>query len=61
MYREVAKEYASYFDPNNIQAITNTLDNFKLNSITIKKGLVHSKKFTWEKTAKETLAVYNKL
>ena len=52
-----------YFDPYNISDIANKIekliDDNKLQSELSKRGLEQVKKYSWEKTAKETLEVYN--
>jgi len=62
---EVAGNAALYFCPNNIRDIANKIqqaliDN-RLRKDLIKKGQVQYKKFSWLKTAKETLKVYESI
>ncbi len=58
---EAGGDAALYFDPNNPLDIANTLqkviDSSSLREEMIKKGYNQIKKFSWEKTAKETLSV----
>jgi glycosyltransferase involved in cell wall biosynthesis len=58
---EAGGEAALYFDPNNVndmsKAIEKVISNEKLRQDMIKKGYNQIKKFSWEKTAKETLKV----
>lgn len=58
---EAAGEAAVYFDPENVEDITKALqsvaDDEQLRSKLIKLGYEQVKKFSWEKTAKETLKV----
>jgi glycosyltransferase involved in cell wall biosynthesis len=62
---EVLGEAALLVDPNDvrriIEAASALLTNSDLRSSYIEKGIKHSKKFSWEKTATETLAVYNSI
>jgi len=43
------------------QAMREVLTNSKLRDDMVRKGLEQSKKFSWEKAAKQTLEVYNKV
>lgn len=58
---EVAGEGALYFDPLNVEdmatAIGRVLVETELRSELILKGLVNIRRFSWEKTARETLRV----
>ncbi len=63
---EVAGEAATFVDPDKGEEIADRL--LKLLRLpneerkkTVQKGLEQAKKFSWEKTAKETLAVYRKI
>lgn len=60
--KEIGKEAAVYFDPKNVEDIAKTLglmiNDEGLRSEMIKKGYEQVKKFSWEKSAKETLRVY---
>lgn len=62
---EVGGEAAVYFDPYDIMDIADkmlcTLENQQLMEILSKKSLVQSKRFSWERCAKETVDVYRKL
>ncbi len=59
---EIAGDAAVYFDPTNIEEIAQkiniVLSNNKNYSDNIKNGLERSKKFSWNKMARQTLAVY---
>ena len=52
-------------NPNNInnlaQAIRQVLTNDKLRDEMVRRGLEQAKKFSWEKTARQTLEVYKKI
>lgn len=60
---EVAGDAALYFNPHSTSALTDTLEtllsNKKLRKQLIAHGDKQVKKYSWQKTAKETLAVYN--
>lgn len=60
---EVYETAALYFDPLNTQDITAKIDqilsNDTLRNTLIEKGFKQAKNYSWEKTAKQTLAVYN--
>lgn len=62
---EAGGEAAMYFDPTKPEeiadAISTVLDNPSLKSKIIAKGLTQSKKFTYQKMAKEVLEVINSL
>lgn len=62
---EAGGDAALYFDPLNVEDIAQTIDkvlsNPKLRSEMIKKGYEQVKKFSWEKTAKETLKVLEEI
>lgn len=62
---EVMGEAALYFDPYNIDDIINTLKKVTLNKELQeglrRKGLEQVAKYDWQKTAEETLAVYNSI
>lgn len=62
---EVAGDGAILVNPENIDEISSSLKKV-LNDLTLKKelinkGLEQAKKFTWKKTAEETLKVYQKV
>ncbi|GAI09943.1 unnamed protein product, partial [marine sediment metagenome] len=52
-------------NPNNInnlaQAIRQVLTNDKLRDEMVRRGLEQAKKFSWEKAARQTLEVYNRV
>ncbi len=60
---EINQNAAEYFDPDNVNQISEKmmlilLDKNKRDSLT-SIGKSHHKKFTWEKTVKETIRVLN--
>lgn len=59
---EITKEAALLFNPYNInelaEALYQLLTDDKLKRNLIEKGYVQSRNFSWEKTAKETLALF---
>ena len=61
---EVAGEGAVYFDPLSVQemveAITRVLEEKPLRDTLKEKGLENVSRFSWEKTARETMAVYER-
>lgn len=61
---EVGGEAVIYFDPKNLDRFVNilieVLENKSLQYKLSKLGLAQVQKFSWEKTAKETKAVYQK-
>ena len=62
---EAGGDAAIYFDPNNAddikEKIEKVISNPKLREDLIEKGKLQIKKFSWEKTAKETLKVLEDL
>lgn len=65
-FREVYGDGAIYFDPMTIPVIKQTLTDILSIDKTVrsqysKAGLLQSEKFSWEKMAKETLALYHTL
>lgn len=60
---EVYKDGAEYFDPLSIEdmasAINRVLSDDKLKKQLIRQGKVVANKYSWERTAQETLDVYN--
>lgn len=60
---EVAGEAANYFDPSNIENMTNSIEEVvfsseKRNEL-IKRGFVQNEKFSWDKSTNDTLKIYN--
>ncbi|MBI4778935.1 glycosyltransferase family 4 protein [Candidatus Falkowbacteria bacterium] len=59
---EVAGEAAILIDPLNVEEMAETINKVlsdeNLKNDLIKNGLVQAKKFTWEKTAKQTKEIY---
>lgn len=62
--KEVAGKAAIFVNPNSVisveRAMTKIIGNTKLRSSLINKGRVRARRFSWEKTAKETLRIYEK-
>ena len=62
---EVAGDAALLIDPKNTEAIAqamaSVISNEKLRKKLIEKGYEQVKKFTWDKTAEETLALYKQV
>lgn len=62
---EVAGEGAFFVEPYDVDNIANGIGevyfNQKLQQELIKKGLAQARKFTWKKTAEETIEVYKKI
>ncbi len=65
VFKEVYGEGALYFDPRSPEDLANkislVLRNKNLRENLIKKALKRVKKYSWDKTASETLRVYNSL
>ena len=63
--REICQQAAVYFDPNapdDLRAkMEEVLSNSRLREKLIQKGLERAKAFSWEKCAKETLAVFKEV
>lgn len=62
---EIADSAAYYVDPESIKSIASGIGEvFFTKNLQLKlsrKGLIQAKKFNWEKTARETFAVYEKV
>lgn len=62
---EIYQDAAYYFDPTNIEAIANAIDNVlidkSLRADLIKKGHEQVKKYSWRCMAEQTLAVYEQV
>lgn len=62
---EIAGDAALFIDPDSIDsikgALINVLDNKETKTSLSKKSIGQSKKFSWGKTAAETIAVYKKV
>lgn len=62
---EIGGNAIGYFDPENTTEMSSNLismmEDVKLRNELRKKGLIQAKKFSWDKTAKETLKVYEKI
>jgi len=62
VFKEIAKDVPYYFNPYNQESIIKALDDSIIkNDSKINAGLEMVKKFTWENTVKETLAIYQKI
>lgn len=63
--REVAGDAAHFVDPKDIDSIAKGIEEVfyskKLQDTLQKKGLIQAKKFSWEKTAEETVKIYEEL
>jgi len=63
--KEVAADAVYFVDPKDIDSIAKGIqevfDNKKLQDQLREKGLTQAKKFSWEKTARETIAIYKKV
>lgn len=59
---EIGGDAALYFDPKNVNELKNCLisiiDNSEMKSKLREMGLIHVKNFSWDKTARETLKLY---
>ncbi|MCI0713297.1 MAG: glycosyltransferase family 4 protein, partial [Chloroflexi bacterium] len=62
---ELGGDVARYFDPYNVDEMVAAIDALLSDSDLRKKlaseGLLHAAEFTWERTARETIDVYNAL
>ena len=62
---EIAGNAAMYFDPNNIESMANVLDYLLTHEdyrkVLITRGKERVALFTWEETARKTLAVYKRV
>ncbi len=62
---EIGGDAALYFDPSDAEQLENTLmeliNNTDLRTELRLKGLANAKNFSWEKTAKETLMIYEEI
>lgn len=62
---EVLGDAAEYFDPKNIQQMSEVMlkviSDEKLSKSLISKGRKQVKKYNWKKTAQQTLAIYEKI
>lgn len=61
---EIGGDAALYVNPLNINSIISALESFENQTSIVKelreKGLQHAARFTWERCARETLAVYDR-
>lgn len=64
-FKEIAQDNALYFDPNNIDAITEIvfemLKNQDLREEFVRKGQKRLADFSWEKTVEQTMKLYDSL
>lgn len=62
VHREIYKDNAIYFDPNNTKDLENKMKEIYSNTLVyrskIEDGFERAKEFSWEEMAKETLKVY---
>jgi glycosyltransferase involved in cell wall biosynthesis len=62
---EVAGDAAVYFDPFNqaqmSEAINHVLQHADLRRKLVAKGIIQLQKFSWDKTADQTLSVYSQV
>ena len=62
---EICLDAALYIDPYNVEDIKNKilllLNNKDLQNDLVKKGLLRSKEFTWQKSAKKHLEVFEEV
>ena len=62
---EICKDAAVYFDPNNIEQISITIENALNNRALLQEkignGLITAKQYTWENTMLQTIQVYQDL
>ena len=62
VHREIAGKAAVYFNPGDVNQMTEkiklVIKDKKLRNNLIKKGLEKSKRYSWQKMAKETLKIY---
>ncbi|OGY27987.1 MAG: hypothetical protein A3F33_00550 [Candidatus Woykebacteria bacterium RIFCSPHIGHO2_12_FULL_43_10] len=60
--KEVCGEAALYFDPYDAEsiarAVNKVIEDQDLRDLLVKKGFACSKQYSWERTAKQTLSVY---
>ena len=63
--REVGKNIVEYFNPENVEEISNVIENFVFSTEKIenqkKSFKEHLKKFSWESTAEKTIDLYKKI
>ena len=62
---EVGGKAVEYFDPNSLESILKAIKSLYYDSSRREElkqlGAIQAKKFSWEKTAEQTIAVYNKV
>ena len=65
VHREIAGDAVTYVDPKSVSDMTKGIEKVisdeKLRDNLLHKGVEQLKKYSWEKTAKETLEVYKKV
>jgi len=62
---EIGGDAALYTDPKSVESFIKSIDmidkNQELKKSMIKKGLIQSKKFSWDKTARDLIDVYQRI
>ena len=62
---EVGREAVAYFDPNSAESIAHTIDLLLQNNAhrhdLVQRGLQQAARFSWERTAQQTLTIYREL
>ena len=65
IFRETLKNSCCYINPNNTNDIKKKMENIlrskQKQKIMIKKGLLKTKKYSWNKCAQETIEIYKKV
>ena len=65
IFKETLKNSCCYINPNNTndikQKMENVLRSKKKQKIMIKKGLLKTKKYSWNKCAQETIEIYKRV
>lgn len=56
IFHEILGNAATYFDPNNVQALAKILKQAAIKRLPVDSGIV--KKYSWRKMAEETLKIY---
>lgn len=62
---EVVGDAAALFDPTDVHGLAEILEKYSTSTVVgqqlVERGIQQAKKFSWEKTAKQTLAVYQRV
>lgn len=65
IFREIIGSAGLYFDPNNVSSLSliigKILAHTKLQQILIKRGISQSKKYDWDRSAKQLLKIYEEI